>query len=139
MIRSPRIARSLPALTLALTLALVLPLGAGCQGWTMDYGKPAAQFEADDAVALAQEYLGEKVSVRGEVLSVDVSNPEDCVVELQGGVTARFGAWKDSAESCTVGTVVYVDGIVKAGSSLGVTLDPALGRDPEAPFEPKKP
>ena len=72
----------------------------------MDYGKPAAQFEAKDAVAFAQEYLGEKVSVRGEVLSVDISNPDDCVVELQGGVTARFGAWKDSAESCTVGTVV---------------------------------
>ena len=79
MNRSPRIARSLQALA----LALLLPLGAGCQGWTMDYGKPAAQFEAKDAVALAQEYLGEKVSVRGG-LSVDVSNPEDCVVELQG-------------------------------------------------------
>lgn len=135
MNRSPRIARSLQALT----LALLLPLGAGCQGWTMDYGKPAAQFEAKDAVALAQEYLGEKVSVRGEVLSVDVSDPEDCVVELQGGVTARFGAFKAAAETCTVGTVVCVDGIVKAGSSQGVTLDPALERDPEAPFEAQEP
>ena len=105
----------------------------------MDYGEPAAQFEASDAVAIAQDFLGEKVSVRGEVLSVDVSNPEDCVVELQGGVTARFGAFKAAAESCTAGTVVYVDGIVKAGSSQGVTLDPAFGRDPEAPFEPQKP
>ena len=71
MNRSSRIARSLQALT----LAFLLPVGAGCQGWTMDYGKPAAQFESNDAVAIAQEYLGEKVSVRGEVLSVDISNP----------------------------------------------------------------
>ena len=128
-----------PQALYSIAIALLAGLVVGCQGWTMDFGKPAAQFEANDAVALAQEYLGEKVSVRGEVLSVDVSDPEDCVVELQGGVTARFGAFKAAAETCTVGTVVYVDGIVKAGSSQGVTLDPAFGRDPEAPFEPQEP
>ncbi len=132
-------ARSLPALTLALTLALLLPLGAGCQGWTMDYGKPAAQFEAVDAAAIAPDHVGEKVAVRGEVRSVDVSDPEDCVVELEGGVTARFGDFKDAAESCPVGTVVYLYGIVKAASPGGVTLDPASRRDPTAPFEPEKP
>ena len=128
-----------PQTACSLAITLLAALVVGCQGWAMDYGKPAAQFEANDAVAIAQDYLGEKVSVRGEVRSVDASNPEDCVVELQGGVTARFGAFKAAAESCTAGTVVYVDGIVKAGSSQGVTLDPAFGRDPEAPFEPQEP
>jgi len=123
----------------ALSLALLVSVAAGCRGWTMDYGQPAAQFEATDAATLAPDYLQEKVSVRGEVRSVDVSNPEDCVVELEGNVTARFGDFKAAAEACTVGTVVYVDGIVKATGPEGVTLDPAFGRDSQAPFEPKKP
>jgi hypothetical protein len=102
----------------------------------MDYGHPAAQFEARDAVFLAHGYLGKKVSVRGKVLSVDTIDPAHCVVRLQHGLLARFGDWKVMAESCTVGEVAYIDGIVTAVGDSEVILDPAICRDPTAAFDP---
>ena len=126
-----------------LALTLLLPLAAACDGWTLDYGEPAAQFEARDAAALAGNYLGQKVTVRGEVLAVDTSDPRDCVLQLRHGVTAKLGAFRAMAEAYTVGEVIYVDGIVDAvvaGYAGGaVVLDPAMGRDPTAPFEPERP
>ena len=117
-------------------LAILLPILGGCRGWTMDYGNPAAQFEARDAITLAPDYLRKKVSVRGRVSAVDTSDPEHCVVKLDHGVTAHFGTFKAAAEACTVGTVVHLDGIVRAVDASGVTLAPAFGRDPQAPFDP---
>ena len=120
-------------------LATFLPLLTGCQGWTMDYGRPAAQFEARDAIALAPGYLRKKVSVRGRVRTVDTSDPERCVVNLDHGVIAHFGTFKAAAEACKVGAVVHLDGFVKATNPSGVTLAPAFGRDPQAPFDPLQP
>ena len=120
-------------------LAILLPILGGCQGWTMDYGRPAAQFETRDAIALAPDYLRKKVSVRGRVSAVDTSDPEHCVVKLNHGVTAHFGTFKAAAEACKVGEVVHLDGIVKAADPSGITLDPAFGRDPQAPFAPVRP
>lgn len=120
-------------------IPLLLALLAACTGWTMDYGKPAAQFEAADAAAIAGEYMGEKVTVRGKVLAVDSSDPESCIVELEGGVIAQFGDMKLMAEECKVGEITLVDGIVSAVEPARVLLEPALGRDPTAPFEPRKP
>ena len=105
----------------------------------MDYGRPAAQFEARDAIALAPDYLRQKVSVRGQVSAVDTSDPERCVVKLDHEVIAHFGTFKAAAEACKVGAVVHLDGIVKAADPSVVTLAPAFGRDPQAPFAPIHP
>ncbi len=105
----------------------------------MDYGRPAAQFEARDAIALAPDYLRQKVSVRGRVSAVDASDPERCVVKLDHGVIAHFGPFKAAAEACKVGEVVHLDGIVKTVNPSGIILDPAFGRDPQAPFAPVRP
>lgn len=117
-------------------LAILFPILGGCRGWTMDYGNPAAQFEARDAATLAPAYMGRKVSVRGRVTAVDTSDPDRCTVRLQHAVVANFGTFKAAAEACTVGTVVHLDGIVRAVDASGVTLAPAFGRDPQAPFDP---
>jgi hypothetical protein len=126
-----------------LALTLLLPLAAACDGWTLDYGEPAAQFEARDAAALAGNYLGQKVTVRGEVLAVDTSDPRDCVLHIRHGVTAKLGALRAMAAAYTAGEVIYVDGIVDTvvtGETAScVVLDPAIGRDPTAPFEPERP
>jgi len=123
--------RSLRSSALAATL---LALATACEGWTLDYGEPAAQFEARDAAALAAEYVGEKVTVRGEVAAVDTSDPDTCVVTLAHGVTARFGRTTQWA----AGDTAYIDGIVRSATDGALVLDPAMGRDPTAPFEPQR-
>lgn len=125
--------RSLGAIAL---LALLLP---GCRGWTMDYGDPVAHAEAKDAAVIAQRHLGEKIVVRGTVASVDVSDAEHCVVRLEGLVVARFGDFKAMAEELQVGETATISGIVDSVDEGVVILDPAMGRDGLAPFEPEKP
>ncbi|MCH2063045.1 MAG: hypothetical protein MK194_04915 [Roseibacillus sp.] len=120
-------------------LAILLSILGGCRGWTMDYGNPAAQFEALDAATFGAGYLGRKVSVRGEVSAVDTSDPARCTVRLQHGVVANFGKFKAAAEACPVGEIVHLDGIVRAVDASSITLDPAFGRDPQAPFDPIHP
>ena len=126
--------------TIAALVGLMLGLGGipGCESWTMDYGKPVAQFEAADAVQGAVDYLKKKITVRGIVMEVDTSDPENCEVILQSGIKARFGKFQAAAEACKVGETVYIDGIVKSVDRSSVVLDPAFGRDPTAPFNPKK-
>ncbi|MEE2939608.1 MAG: hypothetical protein VX460_04420 [Planctomycetota bacterium] len=125
--------RSLGALAL---LALII---AGCRGWTMDYGEPAAHVEAKDAAAIARRHLGEKIVVRGQVVSVDVSDAENCAVRLEEQVIARFGAFERMAKEFEVGEVATIAGIVESVDAGVVILDPATGRDPLAPFEPDEP
>lgn len=120
------------------TLALMLALAGACSGWTMDYGTPAAQFEARDAAALAAGHLGEKVSVRGEVLAVDTSDPNACVVTLEHGVTALFGRQRAMAADYAAGDTAYIDGIVRSAAGGALVLEPAMGRDPEASFGPQR-
>ena len=125
-------------LSASAALLLLVPLVGGCQGWVMDYGDPEAQFEAEDAVGLAPEYLGEKVTVRGTVVGVVVSDlgSTEATVALEGGVRARFGDMVEMATSCEEGEVVLIDGFVRTADQSTVTLDPAMLRDPAAPFEP---
>ena len=120
------------------TLALMFALAGACSGWTMDYGTPAAQFDARDAAALAAAHLGEKVSVRGEVLAVDTPDPSACVVTLEHGVTARFGRQRGMAAEFAAGETAYIDGIVRSAAGGALVLDPATGRDPTASFEPQR-
>jgi len=121
-------------------LALLVLLVGGCQGWAMDYGDPKAQFEAEDAVVLAREYVGEKVTVRGTVVGVVVSDlgSTQTTVTLEGGVRARFGDMVEMATSCEEGQVVYIDGFVRTVDQYTVTIEPAMLRDPAARFEPMR-
>ena len=117
------------------TIAVMLALAGACSGWTLDYGKPAAQFEARDAAKLAGKYLGEKVTVRGQVVSVDTSDPRNCVLQLHHGVTAKSALL---AAGYAPGEVVYIDGIVRSAADGALLLEPAMGRDPTAPFNPQR-
>jgi hypothetical protein len=119
-----------------ITLCACLPVIGGCNGWTLDYGTPAAQFDSRDAVAFAPDYLGKKVSVRGTVEVVDTSDPSNCIVKLRNGVTAHFPGWQAQANTCEVGKIAFIDGIVASATPDGVILKPCLFRDPDAPFDP---
>ena len=120
-------------------LTFVFLLLSSCKGWIMDYRRPAAQFEARNAIALAPDYLRKQVTIRGRVSGVDTSDPERCLVKLEHGVTAHFGKSKVAAESYEVGEVIHLSGIVEAVNPSGITLDPAFGRDSKAPFAPLAP
>lgn len=131
-IRTVRSSRSL-VVTACTAVAL---LCNACDGWTLDYGTPAAQFEARDARHFAGDYRGRKVTVRGVVSAVDVSEPACCVVTLEHGVVGLFGARRAAAEEYAVGATVYLDGIVASVDATTVTLEPVTGRDPTARYEP---
>ena len=125
------------SLLLATTLACLLTIGCG-KGWQMDYGKPAAQFHQKDLVSQGKAFVGKKVTVKGIVEKVDLSDPESPRVFLAGGIECRFGKMKAMAESCKAGNTVFVDGILKRCEPDDVLIDPAMLRDPTAPFSPMK-
>ena len=132
-------AASQPASTVS-TLALLAALTStyGCRGWTMDYGDPAAQFDAREAIAVAADYLGEKVSVRGEVLTVNAASPDQYIVKMKGGLEAVFKGVIRRDDLWEIGEVAYIDGIVAVATSTGVVLSPAMMRDPTASFDPER-
>lgn len=104
-----------------------------------DYGKPAAQFDAADLRVLAGKYLNKKITVKGEIASVDVSNPKHCLVRMNPGITFDYVEMKRAAESCKVGDTIFIDGILKKHSDKGeLLLAPAFTRDPTASFVPVK-
>lgn len=117
-------------------LCACLPIIGGCNGWALDYGTPAAQFEARDAATFAPDYLGKLISVRGTVQAVDTSDPSNCIVKLRNGVTAKFEDFKVQANMCEVDKVAYIGGIVASVTPDGVTLKSCVNRDPTAPFAP---
>ena len=105
-----------------------------------DYGNPAAQFQAANVAALAGKYLNKKITIKGDITSVDVSNPKHCLVHMNPGITFDFVEMKRAAESCKVGETIFIDGILKKHSAKGeILLAPAFTRDPTAPFVPQKP
>ena len=104
----------------------------------MDYGDPAAQFDAREAIAVAADYLGEKVSVRGEVLTVNAASPDQYIVKMKGGLEAVFKGVIRRDDLWEIGEVAYIDGIVAVATSTGVVLSPAMMRDPTASFDPER-
>lgn len=126
----------IPAVLTALILA---GLGSGCgNGWQMDYGQPAAQFLQADMASRGKAFVGKKITVKGTVTKVDVNDPESAWIHLVGGIQCNFGTFKAMAESCKVGDTVYVDGFLKRCEEGDVLIDPAMLRDPTAPFSPKR-
>ena len=110
---------------------------SGCSGWKTDYGKPAAQFVEEDVATKGKEFLAKKITVKGTVTKVDVSDPKSAKVYLQHGIQCNLGKLAKMAESCKVGETVYVDGLLKVLEEGKVILDPAILRDPNASFQPK--
>ena len=121
------------------TLLLIL---AGCvsgcaRSWKMDYGKPVAQFLEEDVVGKAKPYLGKKITVKGTVTKVDVSDPQSSWIHLGSGIRCNLGKFKAMAQSKSPGDTVFVDGFLKRCEENDVLVEPAMLRDPKAPFSPE--
>ena len=51
---------------------------------------------------------------------------------------SNLGELRGMAESCKVGDTVYVDGFLKRCEEGDMLIDPAMLRDPTAPFSAKQ-
>ena len=123
-------------------LLLLIPFAAmgglfSCTGWKMDYGKPAAQFHQKDVLEKGKPYIGKKITIKGTVERVDLSDPENAWVHLEGGIRCNFGTFRLMAENNEVGKSVYVDGFLRRCASGDILLDPASNRDATAAFHPQ--
>ena len=119
-----------------ITAFLLLGCGPVWKGWQMDYGDPAAQFLQEDLSVLGTPFVGKKITVKGIVTKVDISNPGSARVHLEGGIECNFGKFKAMAEHYNVGDIAYIDGFLKHCRKDDIYLDPASGRDHRAAFHP---
>ena len=103
----------------------------------MDYGLPAAQFLEEDIASKGKAFVGKKITVKGTVTKVDVSNPRSARIHLTGGIECNLGKFKAMAESCKMGDTVYVDGFLERCEKGNVLVESAILRDPTAPFSPE--
>lgn len=113
-----------------LALSTIILPGCG-EGWVMDYGTPTAQFSADNLPSAGGTYIGKKVTIKGVVTHRNKSG----VVVLNDKIECTPGNVSINAK---VGETVYVDGILREWSADKIKLEPAMGRDPNASFEPVK-
>jgi hypothetical protein len=118
---------------------LIIPLTAfggilSCKGWQMDYGKPAAQFQQENLLEKGKPFIGRKITVKGKVARVDTSDPKSAWVWLEGGVRCNYGEFALMAKANKVGETVHVDGFLRRCEPGDILIDPAMNRDPVAPF-----
>ena len=119
-------------------LPIALLLNQGCaESWQMDYGKPAAQFLEKDLSTKGTSFVGKKITVKGTVARVDLSDPKSARVHLTSGIDCNFGEFREMAKSFKPGDSIHVDGFLKKCEASGVIIDPAMSRDPKAPFAPR--
>ena len=110
----------------------------GCsKSWQMDYGTPAAQFLSADLVAKGEQFVGKKITVHGTVTKIDTSDPKSAWIYLDHGVRCNFGKFQAMAAESRVGDTVSVDGFLMRCEDGNVLLEPAMLRDPTAPFSPE--
>ena len=114
-------------------IAAVLLVGCG-KGYELDYGQPTAQFLAKDLPLKAKTYVGEKITVKGTVTRVDISDPNSSRIYLKEGIECNLGTFKAMATSCKIGDTVFVDGFLKRCDDGDILIEPALLRDPTAKF-----
>ena len=114
-------------------IAVVLLVGCG-KGYELDYGQPAAQFLAIDVPSKAKSYVGEKITVKGTVTRVDISNPTSSKIYLKEGIECNLGGFRAMATSCKIGDTVFVDGFLKRCDDGDILIEPALLRDPTEKF-----
>ena len=116
-----------------LLIGAVLLVGCG-KGCALDYGQPAAQFLAKDLPLKAKTYVGKKITVKGTVTRVDISDPKTSRIYLKEGIECNLGRFKAMATSCKIGDTVFVDGFLKRCDDGDILIEPALLRDPTAKF-----
>ena len=116
-----------------LLIATVLLMGCG-KGCALDYGQPTAQFLAKDLPLKAKTYVGKKITVKGTVTRVDISDPNSSRIYLKEGIECNLGTFKAMATSCKIGDTVFVDGFLKRCDDGDILIEPALLRDPTAEF-----
>jgi len=114
-------------------IAAVLLVGCG-KGYELDYGQPTAQFLAKDLPLKAKTYVGKKITVKGTVTRVDISDPNSSRIYLKEGIECNLGTFKAMATSCKIGDTVFVDGFLKRCDDGDILIEPALLRDPTAEF-----
>jgi len=125
-----------------ISLLCLAGCSTGCgfiQGWQMDYGRPAAQFMAQDVAALAEPYIGKKITVQGVVEGRDFTDPDDAVLILEHGIFCHFGKFARMAQAYADGETGWVDGFLVQCEPGKIVIRPALGRDPTAHFAPLRP
>jgi|TARA_B100001079_G_scaffold269176_1_gene280910 hypothetical protein len=117
------------------SIATVLLVGCW-KGWVLDYGQPAAQFLAKDVSSKAKSYVGKnkKITIKGIVTKVNISNPNSSRIHLKEGIECNLGKFKAMATSCKIGETVYVDGFLKRCDDGDILMEPALLRDPTGKF-----
>jgi len=114
----------------------------GCgfiHGWQMDYGRPAAQFMAQDVATLAEPYIGKKIKVQGMVEGRDFTDPDDAVLILEHQIFCHFGKFARMAQAYADGETGWVDGFLVQCKPGKIVIRPALGSDPAAHLEPLRP
>lgn len=123
---------------LILFLLMLVGFGGACgkRGRT-DYGQPVAQFLQEDVAVKAKALVGKKITVKGTVARIDVSDTRAARIHLAGGIQCNLGRLQAMAQSCKVGDTVYVDGFLERCAENDILLDPAILRDPSAPFSPE--
>ena len=124
---------------LLITIAALVLVGCS-KGWILDYHEPAEQFLAKDVATKAKPYVGRhlKITIKGIVSKVDVSNTNSSMIYLKDGIECNLGKFSRMASSCKVGEVVYIDGFLKHCDDDKVLLEPAILIDPTAKFIPTK-
>ncbi len=117
------------------SIATVLLVGCW-KGWVLDYRQPAAQFLAKDVSSKAKSYVGKnkKITIKGIVTKVNISNPNSSRIHLKEGIECNLGKFKAMATSCKIGETVYVDGFLKRCDDGDILMEPALLRDPTGKF-----
>ena len=119
-------------------LGLMVSSGCTREGWQMDYGTPAAQFEEGSVLENGPDFIGRKITVRGVVTRQDLSDTESCKIYLGHSICCDFGDFEAMAGAYAPGETVFVDGFLVRCEEGEILLQPALGRDPSAPFDPMK-
>ncbi len=123
---------------LKMTLLILVSLSVGCQALKMDYGQPAAQFLEKDVATAGKKYLGKKITIKGTVTRIDVSNPQAGWIYLGNGIRCDFSRLPAMAQSKKPGDIAFVDGILKHCEEGNILLESAMLRDPTAPFSPQR-
>ena len=126
---------------IALLLMALLILIAACFGscgksWQLEHGDPAAQFLAEDVATKGEPYLGKKITIKVVVTGNDISDPKAAWVYLEHGIRCNLGGFQAMARSYKVGDTVFIDGFLAQCAEGQVVLEPAMGRDRKAPFDP---
>jgi hypothetical protein len=115
----------------------VAVVGCGEKGWESEYGETVAHLNAADLLSKGEPYLEEKVTVKGKVERIDLSRPGNALVVLEGGIICNLGELEAMAKSASPGQIVYIDGFLMKCAAGDILFEPAMLRDPSAPFRPE--